>query len=78
MTRRYRSLVQRTAGLLQRRRYCEVRDVVASATSARPLALSPESSALAGKPLREVVRSWIVFKLLGFDWIVRHSLTVLA
>ncbi|CAI8033158.1 Vesicular integral-membrane protein VIP36 [Geodia barretti] len=66
-----RFLMRGTAGLFREGRlYC---------TSARSASgsFSPHSSSvLAAKSLGEVVRSWMVFKLLSFDWIVRNSLTL--
>ena len=70
------------ASVLQRRFYCSIRPVAVPASpSPREESLaggfSPQSSsALAEKPLREIVRSWMVFKLLSYDWIVRNSLSV--
>jgi hypothetical protein len=59
-----RFLLRGTAGPLRVRSYCSIGP------------FSPQSSVLASKPLGEIVRGWIVFKLLGYDWIVRNSLTL--
>ena len=76
-----RFLLRRTAGPLRVRSYSvpAERPTVAAPPQlqGRDAYFSPQSSVLAGKPLGEIVRSWIVFKLLGYDWIVRNSLTVL-
>ena len=37
---------------------------------------SASGSSLSGKAYGEVLRGWVVFKLLSYDWIVRKSLTV--
>ena len=50
--------------------------IVAGWPASVETAITPQSSALAGKPLRDLVRGWFVFKMLSYDWVVRHCLTV--
>ena len=73
MAGRGRCLVQRGRYLLGRRYSTR-----AAATPPHDALRLATASALSSQTYGEVLRGWIIFKLLTYDWIVRRSLTVCA